>query len=79
MKPILFGLVLSLALLGCGKEKEPTAKSSVPEKSPAATATDVPLCPKCGIPMVQRTAKRGPNVGQSFFGCPNYPKYNAVA
>ncbi|MDH5244906.1 MAG: cytochrome c4 [Betaproteobacteria bacterium] len=39
MKPILFGLVLSLALLGCGKEKEPTAKSSVPEKSPAATAT----------------------------------------
>ena len=38
MKPILFGLVLSLALLGCGKEKEPTAKSSVPEKSPAVTA-----------------------------------------
>jgi hypothetical protein len=52
------------------------------ETSPAATvstATDVPQCPKCGIPMVQRTAKRGPNVGQSFFGCPNYPKCNAVA
>jgi cytochrome c553 len=38
MKPILFGLVLSLALLGCSKEKEPTAKSSVPEKPPSVTA-----------------------------------------
>lgn len=34
----------------------------------------VPTCPKCGAPMVLRTAKRGKNVGQSFYGCSSYPK-----
>jgi len=37
MKTILLGVVLSLALLGCGKEPEQAAKS-VPEKPPAAAA-----------------------------------------
>jgi len=40
MKTILLGIALSLALLGCGKEKEPTAKS-VPEKPPAAATGDI--------------------------------------
>lgn len=31
-------------------------------------------CPKCGLPLVQRTAKSGPNAGRSFFGCSGYPK-----
>jgi len=31
-------------------------------------------CPKCGSVMVLREAKRGPNPGQKFWGCPNYPK-----
>ncbi|GAI42812.1 unnamed protein product, partial [marine sediment metagenome] len=31
-------------------------------------------CPKCGLPMIQRTAKRGPNAGGKFYGCSNYPK-----
>jgi len=33
-----------------------------------------PLCPKCGVPMVVRTAERGKFKGRQFFGCPNYPK-----
>lgn len=33
-----------------------------------------PTCPKCGTPMVQRIAKRGTAPGQSFWGCPNYPR-----
>jgi len=32
-----------------------------------------PLCPKCGKPMVIRTAKRGPNAGSKFWGCSGYP------
>jgi restriction system protein len=31
-------------------------------------------CPKCGSVMVLREAKRGANVGQKFWGCPNFPK-----
>lgn len=32
-----------------------------------------PSCPKCGAKMVQRTAKRGPNAGNAFWGCASYP------
>lgn len=38
-----------------------------------ATASEVPMCPKCRVPMVLRTSKRGDHAGQSFYGCPNYP------
>lgn len=33
-----------------------------------------PTCPKCGIKMVARTAKKGKNEGQTFWGCKNFPK-----
>lgn len=33
-----------------------------------------PLCPKCGVPMVMRTASRGQHQGKPFYGCPNYPR-----
>lgn len=30
-------------------------------------------CPKCGGPLVKRTAKRGTQAGTQFLGCSNYP------
>ena len=33
-----------------------------------------PLCPDCGVPMVLRTASRGPHQGEQFYGCPNFPR-----
>ena len=33
----------------------------------------VPFCPTCGMAMVERVARRGPNVGSRFWGCPKYP------
>jgi restriction system protein len=30
-------------------------------------------CPRCQATMVHRTAKRGPNAGNSFWGCSQYP------
>jgi restriction system protein len=32
------------------------------------------VCPKCGSPLVARTAKKGPNAGSKFLGCENYPR-----
>jgi ssDNA-binding Zn-finger/Zn-ribbon topoisomerase 1 len=32
------------------------------------------VCPKCGKPMVVRTAARGPQVGQQFWGCSGFPE-----
>jgi restriction system protein len=50
---------------------------SVPAKaaaaSPAATPAGSPACPVCQSAMVRRTAKRGANSGNEFWGCPQYP------
>lgn len=32
------------------------------------------VCPKCEGPMVKRIARRGPNRGESFWGCKRFPK-----
>lgn len=37
-----------------------------------------PRCPKCGGGMVLRTAKRGVNAGNEFWGCKRYPKCRGV-
>jgi hypothetical protein len=42
--------------------------------NPDAVTVSPPLCPRCGVAMVQRQAARGNRQGQTFFGCPNYPK-----
>ncbi|MBR1374479.1 MAG: NERD domain-containing protein [Cardiobacteriaceae bacterium] len=36
--------------------------------------TSAPLCPKCGTKMILRTAKKGKNIGEEFYGCSNFPK-----
>lgn len=33
-----------------------------------------PSCPRCGLAMVTRTARRGPNPGNRFWGCSSYPR-----
>jgi hypothetical protein len=45
---------------------------------PAFRPLGPPTCPKCGVPMVERQAKKGQNAGGSFFGCPNYPKCREI-
>jgi len=34
---------------------------------------EVHNCPRCGRPMVRRTARRGPNAGSPFWGCTGFP------
>lgn len=31
-------------------------------------------CPKCGSPLIERTAKKGANAGKKFLGCGRFPK-----
>jgi hypothetical protein len=38
----------------------------------------IPICPKCGLPMVVRTAVKGEHHGEKFYGCPNFPKCREV-
>jgi len=44
------------------------------ESASAATpAPEAPLCPKCALRMVLRTARKGSNAGSDFWGCPRFP------
>ena len=45
----------------------------------AQTSSPTAPCPKCGSGLVERTAKRGPNAGNTFFGCSNFPKCRYTA
>ncbi|MCD6287539.1 MAG: topoisomerase DNA-binding C4 zinc finger domain-containing protein [Candidatus Hydrogenedentes bacterium] len=38
----------------------------------------IPDCPRCGKPMVLRTAKQGKNAGRSFWECSGYPDCKGV-
>lgn len=40
-------------------------------EKPVSSTSD---CPRCGAELVLRTAKKGPNAGNQFYGCSNYPK-----
>jgi restriction system protein len=43
---------------------------------PAGTESETaetPACPECGKPMMLRTARRGANAGNQFWGCSAYP------
>ena len=48
----------------------PNKAASVPPAVPAASS---PACPVCQSAMVKRTAKRGANSGNAFWGCSQYP------
>jgi restriction system protein len=47
--------------------------SPEPQPQNSSTIIDNP-CPKCGNQLVERQAKRGANVGNSFWGCSSFPK-----
>jgi hypothetical protein len=53
-------------------------RSTVAAPAPIAGST-APVCPKCGVGMVQRVASKGANKGRPFWGCLNYPKCREIA
>ncbi len=44
------------------------------EFPPKAEISNIEKCPKCGGTLVLRTATKGANVGQQFYGCSNFPR-----
>jgi restriction system protein len=70
--------------------ERPPASAITPSSAPVARPTKPVLdqiitepalevlCPNCGASMVKRTAKRGANTGNTFWGCPNYPTCRGV-
>lgn len=51
-------------------------KTAEPDTIEASHA--VPACPKCGSTMILRTASRGENKGNPFWGCSGYPRCRGI-
>jgi restriction system protein len=64
----------------------PARSSAAASRATAAPAPSLqpvpsdapPSCPRCGRAMVERTARRGANAGQRFWGCSAYPGCKGV-
>ena len=50
-----------------------TVPSKPVSATPAVSTAGQPLCPICQSAMARRTAKRGANSGNDFWGCTRYP------
>ncbi len=46
--------------------------------SSAQASEPAPDCPKCGQSMVRRTARRGANAGNEFWGCSEFPRCRGI-
>ncbi|MBR6943951.1 MAG: NERD domain-containing protein [Fibrobacter sp.] len=55
-----------------GKIKEESADQTSIEHTKSSSTEKI--CPKCGKPLVLRTAKKGENAGNQFWGCSGFPK-----
>ena len=80
---MIFGPLAALSLLRSGVEsiaatrRKSAAQAKGGSAGPvmnAGAASASPACPQCGEPMVQRTARKGANAGQMFWGCAQYPQ-----
>ena len=61
-------------------QRQPQATSAIPQRAPlnVAAAIATPSCPKCGSTMIRRTAKKGSNAGNAFWGCSDYPQCRGI-
>ena len=66
-----------------GSSAKPAADIRATEQAsnaaPQAAKTAAPSCPRCAQPMVRRTARKGVNAGQEFWGCSDYPRCRGTA
>lgn len=60
--------------------EQPSAPKPVPnpQTTPKPVQPAQILCPKCGADMVKRTATKGTNAGQSFYGFSSFPKCRSI-
>ena len=62
------------------KTRQPISpeQKSLPTKLNLSNTNETPSCPICQQAMVMRTAKKGSNAGNNFWGCSQFPKCRGV-
>jgi restriction system protein len=63
-----------LELIADVQNTKPLQASVKPVIKLTSEPTNSTTCPKCSSPMVKRSAKKGPNLGNEFLGCSSFPK-----
>jgi len=58
------------------KKNDPPVQSDRPDRTDPSD--HIPNCPLCGKAMALRTAQKGKNAGQQFWGCTAYPECRGV-
>jgi len=72
--PLLFTVAAILSGIRAFRQRGVSSLPGVNTRQPGPTTENAtPACPKCSAPMVQRRARRGNNVGETFWGCTQYP------
>ena len=61
-----------------GRSYDPSFVDHTSNEPSPHPAENPPDCPRCGAGMVLRTARRGTNEGNQFWGCPTFPKCRGV-
>ncbi len=64
--------------MGSPTSQRPASEAPAPAVVAAAGPEQPPDCPECGRPMRLRTATRGPNRGNRFWGCSGYPECQCI-
>jgi HJR/Mrr/RecB family endonuclease len=59
-------------------QSAPASLTAAQPTNPSSQSPVVPQCPKCGAPMVLRTAHKGAYAGRTFYGCSNYPRCRGI-
>lgn len=57
---------------------EASEKAIAQNQNENKTNSGTVACPKCGAPMVLRTAQKGNNAGKQFYGCSMYPRCKGI-
>jgi restriction system protein len=62
-----------------GQSKPARTAERAPGSDAGLAHPSAPSCPRCAQAMVRRTAKKGANAGQQFWGCSDYPRCRGTA
>lgn len=64
--------------LDCIVEQKDAGENIINYNDNGEKPDNIPICPKCGAPMVLRTAKKGDKIGNKFYGCSTFPKCKGI-
>ena len=74
----LFSLIQQARTSLAASDRTPDDLARQQPKDDDWTPAPGPTCQSCGADMVRRTAKKGPNAGQAFWGCSTYPACRGI-